>query len=96
MIGGVAVAPDCRRRGHSRALVGQAHEYLKRQSIPFSILFAYGPRYESSGYRLMQNATHFLDADGAWKTFVFRGSMFAELSGRLWPNQMLDLRGRVV
>jgi predicted acetyltransferase len=97
MIGGVAIAPDCRGRGHSRELVEQAHMYLKSQSVPFSILFAYEPRvYASSGYKLMQNQTHFLDADGAWKTFVFRGSMYAELSGRSWPNQPLDLRGRVV
>jgi hypothetical protein len=30
------------------------------------------------------------------KTFIYRGSMYAELSGRPWPNQMLDLRGRTV
>jgi predicted acetyltransferase len=97
MIGAVGFAPDYRRRGHGRALVEQAHEYLKGESIPFSVLFAYEPRvYASSGYHLMQNETHFLDIDGAWKTFVFRGSMYAELSARRWPNQLLDLRGRVV
>lgn len=97
MIGGVAIASDYRRRGHSRALIGQAHAYLMKASIPFSILFAYEPRvYQSSGYKLMQNETHFLDMDGAWRTFVFRGSMYAELSGRHWPNRSLDLRGRVV
>jgi predicted acetyltransferase len=97
MIGGVAIAPDYTRRGHSRALVEQAHAYLKEEAIPFSVLFAYEPRvYASSGYKLMQNETRFLDVDGAWKTFVFRGSMYAELSEKRWPNQLLDLRGRVV
>jgi len=52
--------------------------------------------YLSSGDRLMQNATRFLDADGAWKTFVYRGSMFAELAERPWPNRMLELAGGVV
>jgi hypothetical protein len=52
--------------------------------------------YLSSGYRLMQNETRFLDVDGAWKTFVYRGSMFAELAERPWPNRMLELAGGVV
>jgi hypothetical protein len=30
----------------------------------------------------MQNATRFIDADGSLKTFVYRGSMYAELSER--------------
>ena len=44
----------------------------------------------------MQNETHFLDADGVWKSFVYRGSMYAELAERRWPNRMLDLAGGVV
>jgi predicted acetyltransferase len=97
MIGGVAVAPDHRRKGHCRLLLLRAHDYLRAGSIPFSILFAFEPRvYLSSGYRLMQNETHFLDVDGAWKTFVYRGSMYSELARRPWPNQMLELGGGVV
>jgi predicted acetyltransferase len=97
MVGGVAVAPDHRRRGHCRLLLLRAHDDLRARSISFSILFAFEPRvYLSSGYRLMQNETHFLDVDGAWKTFVYRGSMFAELTKRPWPNRMLELAGGVV
>ena len=97
MLGGIVVAPEHRRRGYSRLLVRRAHERLQARSIPFSILFAYKPEvYASSGYKLMQNATRFVDADGTWKTFVYRGSMYAELSPRRWPDQTLDLRGRVV
>jgi predicted acetyltransferase len=97
MIGAVAVAPDRRRRGHCRRLLRRAHEYLQARSIPFAILFAYEPRvYLSSGYRLMQNETHFLDVDGAWKSFVYRGSMYTELSERPWPNRVLELGGGVV
>jgi predicted acetyltransferase len=97
MIGGVAVASQQRRRGCSRLLIQSAHEYLKRKLIPFSILFAYEPGfYRSSGYRLMENETYFLDCDNTWKTFVFRGGMYAELLDRRWPNQTVDLRGRVV
>jgi hypothetical protein len=44
----------------------------------------------------MQNATRFIDADGSLKTFVYRGSMYAELSERRWLNQLLDLRGGTV
>ena len=78
-------------------LLQHAHGLLKERSIAFSILFAYEPRiYQRSGYRLMQNATRFLDADGTWKTLVYRGGMYAELMERSWPNQIVDLRGPVV
>jgi predicted acetyltransferase len=97
MLGGIAIAPDRRRTGHSRDLIQQAHEHLTEQHIPFSILFAYEPRiYEGSGYKRMQNAIRFLEPDGTPKTLVYRGSMYAELSQRRWPNQILDLRGRTV
>jgi len=97
MIGGVAIAPDHRGRGHSRVLVQRAHAYLKKRSIPFSILFAHEPRvYASSGYKLMRNETHFLDIDRDWKTFIYRGSMYAELSQSPWPNQIVNLRGPIV
>jgi predicted acetyltransferase len=97
MVGGVAVAPDHRRRGHCRLLLRRAHDYLRARAIAFSILFAFEPLvYRSSGYRLMQNETHFLDVDGAWKSFVYRGGMYAELAERSWPDRTLDLAGRVV
>jgi len=97
MIGGVAIEPNHRMRGYARYLIQEAHSYLRNKSIPFSILFAYEPRvYQSSGYRLMENEIRFLDCDDHWKTFVYRGSMYAELMGRRWPNEQIDLRGRVV
>jgi|HubBroStandDraft_6_1064221.scaffolds.fasta_scaffold174219_2 predicted acetyltransferase len=97
MLGGIVVAPDRRRQGHSRVLVRHAHELLKARRIPFSILFAWEPRiYEGSGYKLMQNQIRFLDSDGAWKTFVYQGGMYAELMGTPWPNQAIDLCGPVV
>ena len=97
MLGGIVVAPDRRRRGHSRVLVQHAHENLKKRRVPFSVLFAYEPRiYEGGGYKPMQNATHFNEPDGKPRTLVYRGSMYAELSQRRWPNQLLDLRGRTV
>jgi predicted acetyltransferase len=97
MLGGIAVAPDRRREGHSRVLVRRAHEYLAERQIPFSILFAYEPRiYEGSGYKLMQNATHFVERDGTPRTLIYRGSMYAELLLKRWPNLLLDLRGPTV
>ncbi|QIG98809.1 MULTISPECIES: GNAT family N-acetyltransferase [unclassified Bradyrhizobium] len=81
MLGGIAVAPDRRRNGYSRLLVRRAHEHLAKRQIAFSILFAYEPRiYQGSGYRLMQNATHFIEPDGTPNTLVYRGSMYAELT----------------
>lgn len=97
MLGGVVVRSDCRRRGYSRLLVRHAHERLKERRIPFSVLCAYEPRiYEGRGYKLMQNSMHFIEPDGTSRTLVYRGRMYAELSQRLWPNQLLDLRGPTV
>ena len=97
LLGEIAIAADRRRAGLARDLVRGAHEHLQARVLPFSILFAYEPRvYESSGYRMMQNQTRFLDTDGEWKTFVYRGSMYAELSGRPWPDQLVDLCGPAV
>ena len=39
---------------------------------------------------------HFLDVDGSWKTFVYRGGMHAELGRLPWPNRLLELAGGVV
>jgi predicted acetyltransferase len=97
MLGGIVVASEHRRKGHSRVLVRYAHERLRGRRIPFSILFACEPRvYASSGYKLMENPARIIDTDGTLKTLVDHGGMYAELSQRRWPNQMLDLRGRVV
>jgi predicted N-acetyltransferase YhbS len=97
LLGEIAVAADRRRAGLARDIVRAAHAHLQAHAIPFSILFAYEPRvYVSSGYRLMQNQMRFLDSDGQWKTFVYRGSMYAELLGRPWPDQPVDLCGPAV
>ncbi|NJO36613.1 MAG: GNAT family N-acetyltransferase [Rhizobiales bacterium] len=97
MIGQVAIANKHQRQGHCKRLVKLAHEYFQERSIFYSILFACKPEvYHSSGYHLMENEIYFLDEDGVWKTFVFRGSMYCELGDRPWPNQKIDLRGPVV
>jgi predicted acetyltransferase len=76
LLGEIAIAADRRGAGLARRLVREAHEDLRARSIPFSILFAFEPcLYVSSGYKLMQNHTRFIDADGHWKTLVYHGSM---------------------
>lgn len=97
MIGDVAVAKEFRRQGHCKKLVEAAHDYFSSKAIAFSVLFAFEPAvYVSSGYRLMENEIYFLDEDNAWKTFVYRGSMYCELGDRRWPNQKIDMRGPTV
>jgi hypothetical protein len=44
----------------------------------------------------MQNMMRFVEPDGTPRTLVYRGSMYAELSQRPWPDRLLDLRGRTV
>lgn len=97
MLGGVAVASDHRRQGLCKKLISIAHKHFRAHRLPFSILFACNPDvYRSSGYHLMKNEMFFLDEDGHWKTYVFRGSMFCELDDCRWPNQIIDLKGPVV
>jgi predicted acetyltransferase len=87
MIGNVATSCAFKRQGVAKSLVNAAHCYFQSLQIDFSVLFAYEPAvYSSSGYRLMRNKVHFQDDDGQWKTFVYRGSMYRELSGRRWPT----------
>jgi hypothetical protein len=94
MIGGVAIDPGERRRGHVRTLMAEIHRQFAAEALPFSLLFAFVPAvYRSSGYREMTNTTRFRDHDGAWKELVFRGGMVAELGDRRWPNLPIDLRG---
>jgi predicted acetyltransferase len=97
MLGGVAVAPAHRRRGHCKRLIGHANDYLRARGATFAILFAYEPSvYLSSGYRPMLNETRFLDSDGEWKRFVYRGGMYIALQDKPWPNELVDLCGRAV
>jgi predicted N-acetyltransferase YhbS len=97
LLGEIAIAADRRRAGLARDLVRHAHAHLQGRSVPFCILFAFAPLvYASSGYKLIRNQMRFLDADGSWKTLVYRGSMYAELMGTPWPDQAIDLCGPVV
>ena len=97
LLGEIATATDRRRTGLARRLIGHAHEHLQAHAIPFSILFAFEPRiYLSSGYKPMQNQTTCIGADGQSRTFVFRGSMYAELLEDIWPNLPIDLCGTAV
>jgi hypothetical protein len=97
MLGGVAVASKHRRQGLCKKLVAIAHDSFREHQVPYSILFACNPNvYRSSGYHLMKNELFFLDEDGHWKTYIFRGSMYCELDDRRWPNQRIDLKGPVV
>jgi hypothetical protein len=45
---------------------------------------------------LLSEGGRAVGADGHWKTLVYHGSMYAELLGRPWPNQAIDLCGTAV
>jgi predicted GNAT family N-acyltransferase len=97
MIGGVAIDPAERGRGHVRTMLADCHARFAAEGLPFSILFAFIPAvYRSSGYREMTNTTRFLDHDGGWKELVFRGGMVAALGSRRWPDLPIDLHGPAV
>jgi len=97
MIGGVAIDPAERGRGHVRTLLAEVHRHFAAEALPFSLLFAFVPAvYGSSGYREMTNTTRFIDHDGTRQELVFRGGMVAELGRRRWPDLPIDLRGPAV
>jgi predicted N-acetyltransferase YhbS len=97
LVGGVAVEPEFQSQGHAKRLLREMHGFFAQASLPFSVLFAFEPEYyRTSGYRTMTNETRFVDSDGTWKQFVFRGGMVAELGELKWPNRTLDLRGPAV
>jgi len=97
LIGGVVVDETHRRRGYAKAMILEAHDYFRTQSIEFAILFAIDPdTYRSSGYREMRNETHFLDRDGLWKDHVYRGGMVTELTDQPLGDQYLELCGPTV
>jgi predicted N-acetyltransferase YhbS len=97
LLGEIAIAADRRKQGLAADLVAHAHRYLRSRAIPFSVLFAFEPAvYASSGYKPMLNETRAIEADGQWRTYVFRGGMVAELSDRPWSGKLLDLCGTAV
>ncbi|MFD3266634.1 GNAT family N-acetyltransferase [Phenylobacterium ferrooxidans] len=96
MIGGVAVSPTHRRKGLSKLLIHEAHQFFRSEGISHTILFAFEPTiYASSGYELMTNPVRFVEA-GEERQFVYRGSMIAHLDGSVWSVGLLDLQGEVV
>lgn len=96
MIGGVAVSPTHRRKGLSKLLIREAHQFFLAERIGHTILFAFDPTiYGSSGYELMTNPVRFVEA-GEERQFVYRGSMIAHLDGSCWSVGLLDLQGEVV
>ena len=97
LVGGVVVDEGYRRRGAAKAMILEAHNFFRSQAIEFSILFAIEPDiYRSSGYREMRNKTRFLDTDGVWREYIYRGGMVAELTDQPWEDQYLDLCGPTV
>jgi hypothetical protein len=97
MIGAVAVAPDRRRRaiagfscGARMTTCGQGRS-PSRSCSPLNLLCTC--RAATGRCRMRRTSSTPM---GAWKTLVYRGSMFAELAERRWPNRMLELAGGVV
>lgn len=96
LVGGVAVTPAHRGRGHVRSLLAATHVTYRQRGLAFSVLFADLPAvYHSSGYREMTNLTRVTE-DGVEKEFVYRGGMAAALSDRPWPGLLLNLHGPAV
>ena len=95
-IGGVAevcVAPAYRGRGHLKALLSAVHAFLRREGIPFSLLFGRPELYRSSGYRPIAAPIRSTDPFFRWWN-PFKGTPMVHLvCGRPWPGGLIDLCG---
>jgi GNAT superfamily N-acetyltransferase len=96
-IGGVGLVcthPDHRRKGYVRLLLTEALEWMKRDGMSFSLLFAAVDAYSSSGYITVNNPFHQFDfRTKEWVTKLMPKAMAAPLAGISWPEGEIDLRG---
>jgi len=95
-IGGIAevcVAHHFRGRGLVGKMLVEAHGWMRREGIPFAMLFGQPKVYASSGYAVIDNPIH---AETAilqhWNPFKGK-PMVRPIAGQSWPAGPVDLRG---
>jgi predicted N-acetyltransferase YhbS len=95
-IGGIAevcVAHPFRGQGLVKKTLLEAHVWMRREAIPFAMLFGHPKVYSSSGYVVIENPIH---AENALISHLnpFKGKpMIIPLATHPWPPGPIDLRG---
>ena len=95
-VGGIAevcVAHHFRSRGLMRKMLAEAHGWMRREGIPFAMLFGQPKVYASSGYAVIENP---IQAESAlihqWNPFKGK-PMVRAIAAAAWPGGAVDLRG---
>lgn len=95
--GGVAevcVRPEFRGRGYVKALLAEAHTWLRGRNVPFAVLYGATGIYSSSGYENVTNLFRDVaNADGKVVRQPTDWAMVAPLSARGWPMGDVYLPG---
>lgn len=90
LVGGMAevcVHPAHRGRGHAKALVEQAHQWMREHGYTFSALFGDPRYYASSGYVAATNLfCDMPDEDGHLTPARPHGALVAQLTSVPWPQ----------
>ncbi|MEX2382278.1 MAG: GNAT family N-acetyltransferase [Opitutales bacterium] len=91
----VCVHPDHRGQGHVKRLMHEAHDWMRQENIPFSILVGEMRVYGSQGYRPATNPLRFFDVPvRRWVTRPCDYFLVLPLGGQAWPETgAVDLRG---
>jgi GNAT superfamily N-acetyltransferase len=96
-IGGVAevcTRLDFRRRGYAKALLDNAHAWMRENEFAFAMLFGAVHHYQSSGYRNVSNLIRYWEPkQQEWVITPVEYVMICPLSDRSWPDGTIDLRG---
>ena len=95
-IGGIAevcVAHQFRGKGLVGEMLMEAHAWMRREGIPFAMLFGQPKVYLSSGYAVIENP---IQAETAlihhWNPFKGK-PMIHLIAAQPWPAGAVDLRG---
>jgi len=89
----VCVAHHFRGQGLVGRMLGEAHAWMRREGIPFAMLFGQAKVYASSGYAVIENPivaeTSLRDH---WNPFKGKPMIHA-IAAQPWPAGPVDLRG---
>jgi predicted N-acetyltransferase YhbS len=96
-IGGIAevcVAHHFRGRGLVKKMMVEAHRWMHREGIPFSMLFGHARVYASSGYVVIENPIRVENAlIHHWNPFKGKPMIRSIAATHPWPAGPIDLRG---
>jgi predicted N-acetyltransferase YhbS len=91
-IGEVCVASDYRGLGLLKMLIKKCDDFLKRERVPFALLFGKATYYSSSGYIPAKNKIRYLNTTtNNWIVEEVDSALYKQLGGTNWPEGIIDI-----